>query len=60
MDPEAKTPLSEDECHEAQEEDAEEEDDDEISDNFLLRMVGDKPHMLTNPLEIRCVWWISC
>ena len=50
MEEDSKTPLSDDECQEAHEEGENEED--EISDHFLMKM-GDKAHVLTNPLEIR-------
>ena len=43
-----KTPLSEDECQEAREDDMEEEDP---VDSFLSK----KSNVLTNPLEIRHV-----
>ena len=45
-----KTPLSEDECQEAREDDMEEEEEDPV-DGFLSK----KSNVLTNPLEIRHV-----
>ena len=56
MEGDSKTPLSDDdECQEAHEEGENEEEEDEISDSFLKKM-GDKAHVLTNPLEIRQAW----
>ena len=43
----------EDECQEAQEDVEDVEEEEEISDSFLRKMSGEKPHKLTNPLEIR-------
>ena len=52
-----RTPDGEDECEEAVEEEEEEnEEDKDVCEEFLRKM-GEKSPMLTNPLEIRSVWF---